>query len=507
MRFRQAKVSAGGAVLRPPSSAAPVGMAIAATVFAAVAAALIAFVAAQGGFQWQVLGAGAVGLVTALLAVRERRLLVLVVMVLGIQVVFHKSFGPLNLEIASGAPGLFLTSVDVLLIFLYIAWLLEGTLFLDLEAGLRRPMILVPVVAPLAVLPSFLIAQSLDLAVAELFRMTSLLALYLYVGLRLQNRREIVVLVGALCAIAFVQAGIAAAQWKTGSTLGLVAIGQGSELVARIGDSSETPRPSGTIVHPVFFGALMAEIMLLGLSVALGSRHAVRYVGLGAAGAALIAALLAQSRAALLAVAAVGLLLFLWYVWRGRVSGRALLLTLLVAATCAVVFRGYLTDRVLSNIGTDHFDLEVESRLQLNQMALVIIRDAPVIGVGLNNFEIVLPHYDAYGLIFADNPVHNLYLLVLAETGIIGLLAMVASCLALVSGAYRLARAADPLLASLGVGALAVYGFFLIEEMTVFSLREEAPQLAFWMISGLVAAGGRIAERDESAPTPIGVTA
>jgi O-antigen ligase len=119
----------------------------------------------------------------------------------------------------------------------------------------------------------------------------------------------------------------------------------------------------------------------------------------------------------------------------------------------------------------------------------------------------VLRRYDEYGLIFADNPVHNLYLLVLAETGVIGLLAMMASFLALVAGAFRLARAVDPLLASLGVGALAVYGFFLIEEMTVFSLREEVPLLVFWMISGLVAAGLRIAEQDVREPARIGMAA
>ncbi len=479
-------------------------MAAAAVLVAALASALVAFVVAQGGFRWQVLAAGAIGLGMALAAVRERRLLVLVVLVLGMQAVFHKAVGPLNLEVASGAPGLFLTSVDVMLIFLYGAWLLEGTLFRDLQEGLKRPMFFVPVVAPLAVLPSFLTAESLTLAVAELFRMVCMLALFLYVGMRVETRREIVVLFAALCAIAFIQAGIAALQWRAGSTLGLVALVQGTELVARIADTSETPRPSGTIVHPVFFGALMAQILLLGLSLGLGSRHAVRFLGLGAAGAALTAVLFAQSRAALLALAIVGGLLFLWYVWRGRVSGRALLLTAVALAACAVIFRGYLMDRFLTNVGTDHFELEVESRLELNQMALVVIRDAPVIGVGLNNFETVLRRYDAYGLIFADNPVHNLYLLVMAETGIVGLLAMCAAFLALVAGALRLARARDPLLASFGVGALAIYAFFLIEEMTVFSLRQEVPQLAFWIISGLVAAGLRITEHDEAGLDPRG---
>ena len=46
--------------------------------------------------------------------------------------------------------------------------------------------------------------------------------------------------------------------------------------------------------------------------------------------------------------------------------------------------------------------------------------DHPLVGVGLNNFEQVMGPYQKYGIIFFNNPVHNLYLLYLAETGIIG---------------------------------------------------------------------------------------
>jgi O-antigen ligase len=218
--------------------------------------------------------------------------------------------------------------------------------------------------------------------------------------------------------------------------------------------------------------------------------------------ASLAAIILAQSRAALASALLIGALLYLWYLRRGEISGKKLLLTIAGIAVCALLFRGYLGDRIAANFGTEHFDLEVESRMELNHAALAVIKDAPVVGHGLNNFEQVLYRYDVYGLIFADNPVHNLYLLVLAETGVIGVLGMVATFFVLVAAALRLSRAADPVLASLGVGAVAVYAFFAIEELSVFSLRQEIPLLAFWVISGLVAAGVRIVE---SEPAQAGV--
>jgi len=61
-------------------------------------------------------------------------------------------------------------------------------------------------------------------------------------------------------------------------------------------------------------------------------------------------------------------------------------------------------------------------RSQLTQMALSMVKESPLTGVGLNNFTVIM---DRYGLIPATTrflqPVHNVYLLILAETGILGL--------------------------------------------------------------------------------------
>jgi hypothetical protein len=71
-----------------------------------------------------------------------------------------------------------------------------------------------------------------------------------------------------------------------------------------------------------------------------------------------------------------------------------------------------------------------------------------------------------------------------------------------VLAALRLAWVADPMLAAVGVGALAMYGFYALEEMTTFTLRHDVPLLGFWILAGLVLAALRIAEREASGPAP-----
>ncbi len=60
-------------------------------------------------------------------------------------------------------------------------------------------------------------------------------------------------------------------------------------------------------------------------------------------------------------------------------------------------------------------------RMELNKISLQLIKLSPIIGVGLNNFIVHLPEF-WHGPTFLLQPVHNIYLLLAADTGIIGLL-------------------------------------------------------------------------------------
>jgi O-antigen ligase len=62
----------------------------------------------------------------------------------------------------------------------------------------------------------------------------------------------------------------------------------------------------------------------------------------------------------------------------------------------------------------------VTVRNDLNRTALLIWRDSPVFGTGLGNFIIKLPDFPVERSVYFLQPVHNIYLLILAETGLFG---------------------------------------------------------------------------------------
>jgi O-antigen ligase len=68
-------------------------------------------------------------------------------------------------------------------------------------------------------------------------------------------------------------------------------------------------------------------------------------------------------------------------------------------------------------------DESVVVRQQLNTSAVAMFKESPVFGKGLGNFLVELPAHLPSRQIYFLQPVHNIYLLVLAETGLIGLAA------------------------------------------------------------------------------------
>lgn len=60
-------------------------------------------------------------------------------------------------------------------------------------------------------------------------------------------------------------------------------------------------------------------------------------------------------------------------------------------------------------------------REQLNNAAISMWRQSPILGVGLGNFLVNLPKVLPSRTVYFLQPVHNIYLLILSETGVIGL--------------------------------------------------------------------------------------
>lgn len=172
-------------------------------------------------------------------------------------------------------------------------------------------------------------------------------------------------------------------------------------------------RPYATFPHPnVLAGFLLVSgILLFG-------KRAIYWILVFIL--ALIGLVLSFSRSAWLVGLLVSLFIFLKH-FAGGAKEKAILRLLRGGVIILVLFLGIgafvFFTRQLSG------QEALVQRFSLAQIALEMVRTNPLAGVGLNNFIPQLPNYwQQYGMTYWLQPVHNIFLLIAAETGLVGLL-------------------------------------------------------------------------------------
>lgn len=167
-------------------------------------------------------------------------------------------------------------------------------------------------------------------------------------------------------------------------------------------------RPYATFPHPNVLGGYLATMLPVIIQYSnypihkLSNKKTPYFTVIIALG--IIALLLTFSRSAWIIVA--GALLFV--AWRKKTS--VLVITSMMLVALFLWFRPSTADE------------SVVQRARLNEAAISMWQRAPLVGVGLGNFVVELPRQslNRYGNFL--QPVHNIYLLVLSETGILGTL-------------------------------------------------------------------------------------
>jgi len=122
-------------------------------------------------------------------------------------------------------------------------------------------------------------------------------------------------------------------------------------------------------------------------------------------------------------------------------------------------------------------------RAELNWIALEIIKDHPLLGVGLNNFTVAMNKYgQVSGWTRFLQPVHNVYLLLAAEIGLVGLslfLCLLFSSFKILASSFRASKFHRLLLISLTQVVLLSF-----VDHYFWTLQQTS--LLFWLVLGLV---------------------
>jgi O-antigen ligase len=376
--------------------------------------------------------------------------------------------------------GLRVSLTNISLAILYVAWFVKGALHRAPAAAmpaLRHTPGIVPATLLLGIyVLSCLVAADRVLASFEVASVLEQYLLYLFIARTVTSREEVAFIVRVLLMGLILQSALMLAQ-----VAGLVGDIDTYGFKARA-DFAGDSRISGTLGSPNPAAAYLAIMMVLALGVLFSRvRRLDRCLAALGLAAAAVPLLFTLSRGGWLLLVVGASLLGMFARGRGAriaVASAVVLVTLLV-----VPFSGVITDRLS---GDDNGS--AEDRMPLNYLAMSMIADHPVLGVGANNFAVAMQPYLAKG--FTGGfvyTVHNKYLLVCAETGAVGLIAFLWFLLSIVRSARRISTMRDALLSPLALGCMAALVGLIVQ--LNFEPARTGPEVdLIWVIGGLVGA-------------------
>ncbi|MGA9754302.1 MAG: O-antigen ligase family protein [Desulfobaccales bacterium] len=338
---------------------------------------------------------------------------------------------------------------------------------------------------------SALMAQDKLFAAFDLFALSTSMLIYIYVASEIRQRRELHLVLTLLIFSAALQGGIALAQYLTGSSLGLDFAGVGRTLYGFAG-LEVVSRVGGLIGHPNNL-ALFFDLMLpLSLSLLfcpwrghtrffLAVAVFLQVVGLG----------VTFSRGGIIASSLALISLAVFHGARRFGLVRALFLTL-VGALLITVFLAIVPNPFEK--GLTRTEQTAHGRWPLAEIALNMIQHHPLFGVGLNNFTHASRRYDftQEQIVSAWNaPVHNLFLFMAGEIGLVGLICFLVFLAKVMAGLIPAMRSPDPFILSVGAGLFFGLMAFLIHAQVDYSIWTQNRPL--WFLLGLAMCVGRFA--------------
>lgn len=270
--------------------------------------------------------------------------------------------------------------------------------------------------------------------------------------------------------------------------------------------------PFGPFINRHHFAGYMELALALPLAIALagGAVEADRRLLYGfAAGLMGIALIMTNSRGGLVSLVAEIVFLISLTEFRARKaeepsvdapsSWRPVLVRLGVsfALLFAIVFGSLLYggEESLSRfIGTVNSQDPTTGRAHFWSVTLDIIRDHPLIGVGLGAYSVAFTRYDTRGGQFRVEQAHNDYLQILSDAGIVGAALGLFFIVALFRHGFLRRQSRDPFRRAVATGAMTGCFAVLVHSFFDFTLHTTANALLFLLLAALATINGRVEE-------------
>lgn len=328
--------------------------------------------------------------------------------------------------LSSVYPGLPVNSFDILFGMMLLAWLFQvfrGEESFRFYRSVSYPFLAYFVLSTVSAFQSN--DYSLSFSAAALVAKSYLV--FLFFANIVKTRKDMLIILAGLAAGVWLQSVVGSVQYAgIGVFDGVFGVpegavrtqAQGEHLLSRVG---------GTYGHPnalaKYLGFCLPVLLAYVLTTFKGWCPKLALLTVLTGGFTL---LLTLSRGSWIAMA-VAISLLMFQVFKGWFRSRlkAIVVLTIVIGVLAGTTIGLFEDVRIRLFESDY--RSAQSRIPMALVALDIIKDKPLTGVGLNNYTTVMQRYDhtrEWQTYNFPHPVHNSYLLVAAESGIPALVAL-----------------------------------------------------------------------------------
>ncbi|NJP06011.1 MAG: hypothetical protein HC837_10490 [Chloroflexaceae bacterium] len=343
-------------------------------------------------------------------------------------------------------------------------------------------------------------SQDVVLSIAEIIRISKFYLLSRVIAGNVTTKLDVLLVFCALLAGLVFQSLVGSLQYVGIDVMGLGDTAYGG------GDTPEdtVTRIVGTFGWPNTIGAYLAAIITIGMIIwfcnALGKWSNFIFV-LSAFG--ILPLILTFSRGSWVAMAGgVAAGLFMAYL-RGWIRIN-IVPKLVVMGFAAIMVALAFADSILARFSENTIDV----RFQLNDVAMNMVHANPFLGVGINTFTVVMRDYDPNGVWFHFfEPVHNAFLLIAAETGLIGISVFMLLLFTAMWEGFQAARIDDRFLSAFAIGLVAALVSIAYSNIGDVHLKTEGIFVFFWMFIGLIVAIRRMQLAELAARFPVVVPA
>lgn len=343
---------------------------------------------------------------------------------------------------------------------------------------------------------AFLAGPYSELTGHELFRMIKMAALFVVIVNELDRRRRLMHGCAAFLLGAMIQSIGGLLEYLRGRPLGLYALGETSARTTQFLSTNSVQgetvlRVSAFMWHPNIFGAFLGAVLPMALALVFvktfpfGRTYFFFVFLMG------IPALIAtQSRSGWLSFAVATVVVLLLSAFHKQIQERTMVaipLLIIVAMCLFGAFSGKIMTRLFhskddATLGREAFAGDAERMIAVK----------PIFGWGLNTYSFEVEPFMKYTVASFEGgvlpPVHNIYLLILAETGIVGFACHAAIFLLLISHAWKNLRVHNDFVYMVNAGCIAGLVAVLIDGNFSFTWRMGGFQKAFWVFAAMIMA-------------------